>query len=1227
MSQSIDSQGWDRFKNVIRGLYMTKGNKLEGPEGVIKIMESQHEFKKTKAQYEKQFKDWGFKKNRTKRDWEIMNRKIQLRKRTGKESNVYLHRQLMPLEKLQKETARQGYMTTVEQARLAFEAPPQTPPGFDIRTPLAQPFFRLAFENLPILQFKEFAQPVYGNSITPFDISTSALTKIFQSPDRKNDSYIPPVLDSLLPMSAFLEEPRAAGLVMQRVEDIGHAELLNLAIFIASNNFPGDANAEELRQWLKTHGTTSVIEALSSMKGPTAEALLEKLFCFAIEHEDVSTVKYLLQVGVNPNGHQCEYDDYGDYLTPLQYALIQGNTELSLELIKAGSTTDHPNTGWKSSALVLAIIGDRMNGNTTLWGNDHKESGVFEDRDSEEYGAKDTRYGAGDYLATQEKANRLVTLIGSLINAGAVVNLSDIGQLRPTQLEMSEKLRALEVDEPDDGFIRLNYDEVHTPLSMASRCQRKDIVDLIIRKGADVNSLTDQGTSALHECLYSRDQMATNLVFGYQPQLQGRDFVSRGYKNLDAVVEVVQSLIDAGANVQEEFNCRAIYSLPDNYSGPESYIIFDLGVLTGSMEIVSMLISAGAQITALSVEYAIQFESLDVFNRSLHATASVSTNSALLTKRGGIRIKEVALLKAIHFGYVSTIEYLFRDGDFGCRDVLYKSTELVEAIESCCGRGHIRALRLVLENSLNCQFSLSPWFGGSLYWAISNRRDEVVDTLLCAGADVNGMISRGRTPLLAAIDTENEALLERLIGMGALLNSDAPYSAACSGIHGVSGHELTAAISWGNSIVINRLLEMGADIEAFGSLRYHRTDSCSCIRPLTAAIMAKNSDLVNELIRRGVKINNALDYGPLPYGLRMTPLAAAFQSRDFEMVDFVIKEGANPYDQKAAMIARCDYKLRRVLINAMHSSYQLGNIGSIEDALLAAVRIEDVEMVTAIISSPLWGILPGSMLSAALKLAIWFSYQIPDIETWVSDSPRMVEVFLEAGAESGTGILFNACYSPLQSAVKIRNHRIAQTLLHYGSNPNSVSSGGKYQDGDCRMPLQIAVENQDVETIKVLFRYKANANGTFLDDEETNSDIDMEYPKPRTPLQQASLQGSRDIVELLLENGADVNSPPVTGDGATALQYAAIYGFLGIAHLLLEHDADVNAPPAKSDGRTALEGAAEHGRIDMVQLLLNAGANIFGDGQAQYENATRRASENGHHAVRRMIEKYHDDRE
>lgn len=93
--------------------------------------------------------------------------------------------------------------------------------------------------------------------------------------------------------------------------------------------------------------------------------------------------------------------------------------------------------------------------------------------------------------------------------------------------------------------------------------------------------------------------------------------------------------------------------------------------------------------------------------------------------------------------------------------------------------------------------------------------------------------------------------------------------------------------------------------------------------------------------------------------------------------------------------------------------------------------------------------------------------------------------------------------------------------------------------------------------------------------------------------------------------------------GATALQLAAIKGLLGIVFILLENGANVNDPAAEFGGRTTLEGAAEHERIDMVQLLLNSRVSIFQEGRVQYENAIRRASENGHSTVRLLLESYH----
>ncbi|KAF2135463.1 uncharacterized protein K452DRAFT_239329 [Aplosporella prunicola CBS 121167] len=128
-------------------------------------------------------------------------------------------------------------------------------------------------------------------------------------------------------------------------------------------------------------------------------------------------------------------------------------------------------------------------------------------------------------------------------------------------------------------------------------------------------------------------------------------------------------------------------------------------------------------------------------------------------------------------------------------------------------------------------------------------------------------------------------------------------------------------------------------------------------------------------------------------------------------------------------------------------------------------------------------------------------------------------------------------------------------------------------------------------------------------------------PYSRTALQQAAESGNVDIVNRLLQAGADVNQAPADWAGVTALQAAAIGGFLGIASKLLELGADVNACGAENDGRTALEGAAEHGRIDMVQLLLNAGADVSGTpfGTKQYENAVKFAKEQGYDAVARLL--------
>ncbi|KAI1468575.1 uncharacterized protein F4812DRAFT_373761 [Daldinia caldariorum] len=121
----------------------------------------------------------------------------------------------------------------------------------------------------------------------------------------------------------------------------------------------------------------------------------------------------------------------------------------------------------------------------------------------------------------------------------------------------------------------------------------------------------------------------------------------------------------------------------------------------------------------------------------------------------------------------------------------------------------------------------------------------------------------------------------------------------------------------------------------------------------------------------------------------------------------------------------------------------------------------------------------------------------------------------------------------------------------------------------------------------------------------------------RTPLQMAAETADLAIAELLLRNGADVNAKPSTYMGGTALQLAAKGGNYNIAALLIDRGASIHDAPSRFDGRWPLEAAAEYGRLDMIQFLWNA--SLGGFPIAQCRKAIELAEKNGHRACRDLI--------
>jgi hypothetical protein len=135
-------------------------------------------------------------------------------------------------------------------------------------------------------------------------------------------------------------------------------------------------------------------------------------------------------------------------------------------------------------------------------------------------------------------------------------------------------------------------------------------------------------------------------------------------------------------------------------------------------------------------------------------------------------------------------------------------------------------------------------------------------------------------------------------------------------------------------------------------------------------------------------------------------------------------------------------------------------------------------------------------------------------------------------------------------------------------------------------------------------------NGVDIEAKDTSGD-----GMGDTPLHRASRNGHEKVVALLLKRGADHTYP---SGGFTALHRAADNGQEGVARVLLDNGAKINAMD-KFWG-TALHRAVLHGDIGMTQLLLERRADA--NARSQHESngmALHQASNDGYDSLVQLL--------
>ena len=100
--------------------------------------------------------------------------------------------------------------------------------------------------------------------------------------------------------------------------------------------------------------------------------------------------------------------------------------------------------------------------------------------------------------------------------------------------------------------------------------------------------------------------------------------------------------------------------------------------------------------------------------------------------------------------------------------------------------------------------------------------------------------------------------------------------------------------------------------------------------------------------------------------------------------------------------------------------------------------------------------------------------------------------------------------------------------------------------------------------------------------------LEAKIPDTGLALINAANKGDSEVVEALLDSGADINARDEQNQ--TALHQAASRGHTPIVKLLLERRADVNAK--NLFGQTPLLAPVYRGSLDIVQALLGAGADV-----------------------------------
>ncbi|KAG4100466.1 ankyrin repeat-containing domain protein [Neocallimastix lanati (nom. inval.)] len=330
-------------------------------------------------------------------------------------------------------------------------------------------------------------------------------------------------------------------------------------------------------------------------------------------------------------------------------------------------------------------------------------------------------------------------------------------------------------------------------------------------------------------------------------------------------------------------------------------------------------------------------------------------------------------------------------------------------------------------------------------------------------------------------------------------------------------------------------------------------ESINSQNSLYQAVSNGNLDLADDLIQNGAHFNGN-DKENLLYN--------AIKTEKLEIVQYLVKKGAN-----------IDYKIKNLSF------------------LDVAVRIKNFNIIKYLIenNAELYNVPKYTLISYIIE----------------NNSLELVKRYIEKGMN--VNFMDNYKRTLLHKAVLFNKFDIVKYLV------NNEAININAQDINQYTPLLLAVEKSLINIAELLIKKSIEKDNTgntlnimgneIINNTNTNNGFGINCRNffsfqnninnqiSKTPLYEASKNGSFDIVKLLVENKASLNKK--ASNGISPINIAFQNDYIDIVKYLIEQGADINS--IDNDGRSLINKVVEknsNGSAALVEYLIEKGAKI-----------------------------------